>query len=485
MSSSSTRPINNRTRVKLYTLNEERQWDDRGTGFVTCLSPTLSNTSYSIIVKSEIDGSILLESKIQLHTNYQKQQETLIVWSEGEKYDLALSFQEKAGCDDIWENICDALATHGILNVIQVMLSLDDITTKQAALDVFTSIVECNPSTVREYMLQETQSTQDDDELLLNLVISEMQSDPDPELSGALNLMNYFKLLIDPENMIAVSIIEKTEFLSFFYFRSMSVLLAPLMANTIDLKLARDDFHQAQLQYLILDFLTFCIEHHTYHIRNFLQKKDLLRRILVLLKSKHQYLQLSALRFLRKIIGLKDEQYNLIIVRNNLFASIVDAYKTNKRRYNLLNSAMIELFEFIRQENIKTLINYFVENFYSDFESITYVKTFHDLKLSYNQRDKRERILSDSSPTSSTSRFYDHLNTNHILSTQRLRKDERDLDVDEENWFNDDIDENKISSLNHSTLFNDGSDDDDSQPEIASAISTSEPLKSHHSLYFQ
>jgi len=29
-------------------------------------------------------------------------------------------------------------------------------------------------------MLQETQSTQDDDELLLNLVISEIQSDPDP-----------------------------------------------------------------------------------------------------------------------------------------------------------------------------------------------------------------------------------------------------------------------------------------------------------------
>jgi hypothetical protein len=45
---------------------------------------------------------------------------------------------------------------------------------------VFASIVECNPSTVREYMLQETQSTQDDDELLLNLVISEIQGDPDP-----------------------------------------------------------------------------------------------------------------------------------------------------------------------------------------------------------------------------------------------------------------------------------------------------------------
>ena len=159
-------------------------------------------------------------------------------------------------------------------------------------------------------MLQETQSTQDDDELLLNLVISEIQSDPDPgtrvsherlrqrltlrlEMSGALNLMNYLKLLIDPENMMAVSISEKTEFLSFFYIRSMSVLLTPLMANTSDLKLARDDFHIAQLQNLILDFVTFCIEHHTYHMRNFLNKKDLLRRVLVLLRSKHQFLQLS------------------------------------------------------------------------------------------------------------------------------------------------------------------------------------------------
>lgn len=33
-------------------------------------------------------------------------QDTLIVWSEADNYDLALSFQEKAGCDEIWEKIC-------------------------------------------------------------------------------------------------------------------------------------------------------------------------------------------------------------------------------------------------------------------------------------------------------------------------------------------------------------------------------------------
>ena len=161
--------------------------------------------------------------------------------------------------------------------------------------------------------------------------------------------MNYLKLLIDPENMLAVSISEKSEFLSFFYLRSMSVFIAPLMANTSDFCLIRDDFHLAQLQNLILDFLIFCIEHHTYQMRNFLNKKDLLKRILVLLKSKHQFLQLSALRFLRKILSFKDEQYNISIVRNDLFRSIVEAFKANKRKYNLLNSALIELFEYIRQ----------------------------------------------------------------------------------------------------------------------------------------
>lgn len=38
------------------------------------------------------------------------EKDTLIVWSEAENYDLALSFQEKAGCDEIWEKICQVTA---------------------------------------------------------------------------------------------------------------------------------------------------------------------------------------------------------------------------------------------------------------------------------------------------------------------------------------------------------------------------------------
>uniref|UniRef100_A0A671S5Z1 PP4R3 EVH1-like domain-containing protein n=1 Tax=Sinocyclocheilus anshuiensis TaxID=1608454 RepID=A0A671S5Z1_9TELE len=85
-----------RRRVKLYTLNEERQWEDRGTGHVSSDELCLGSSA----------GSLLLESTIQPGTAYQKQQDTLIVWSEAENCDLALSFQEKAGCDELWEKIC-------------------------------------------------------------------------------------------------------------------------------------------------------------------------------------------------------------------------------------------------------------------------------------------------------------------------------------------------------------------------------------------
>src|ERR1700733_1229638 len=97
----STNTAHTRRRVKLYALNADRQWDDRGTGHVT--STFIERLKgISLLVRAESDGSLLLESKILADTAYQKQQETLIVWSEGDNYDLLLSFQARPRCDEIY-----------------------------------------------------------------------------------------------------------------------------------------------------------------------------------------------------------------------------------------------------------------------------------------------------------------------------------------------------------------------------------------------
>ena len=77
----SSKMTDTRRRVKLYELNAERQWDDKGTGHVSS-TYVEKLKGMSLVVRSEQDGSLLLESKIQSDTAYQKQQETLIVWSE-------------------------------------------------------------------------------------------------------------------------------------------------------------------------------------------------------------------------------------------------------------------------------------------------------------------------------------------------------------------------------------------------------------------
>ena len=54
-----------------------------------------------------------------------------------------------------------------------------------------------------------------------------------------------------------------------------------------------DDHQTAQLLSIILEMLTFCIEHHTHHIKAYVIGKNLLRRTLVLLKSKFAFLALG------------------------------------------------------------------------------------------------------------------------------------------------------------------------------------------------
>uniref|UniRef100_A0A8C9WM36 SMEK homolog 1, suppressor of mek1 (Dictyostelium) n=2 Tax=Scleropages formosus TaxID=113540 RepID=A0A8C9WM36_SCLFO len=320
------------------------------------------------------------------------------------------------------------LSNMGILPALEVILGMDDPQVRSAATDIFSYLVEYNPSMVREFVMQESQQN-DDDILLINLIIEHMICDTDPELGGAVQLMGLLRTLVDPENMLATANkTEKSEFLSFFYKHCMHVLSAPLLANTTDEKPSKDDFQTSQLLALILELLTFCVEHHTYHIKNYIINKDILRRVLVLMASRHAFLALCALRFMRKIIGLKDEFYNRYIMRNFLFEPVVKAFLNNGSRYNLMNSAIIEMFEYIRVEDMKSLTAHVVENYWKALEDVDYVQTFKGLKLRYEQqRERQDHPKLDSMRS--------------ILRNHRYRRDARTLEDEEEMWFNTDEDD--------------------------------------------
>lgn len=219
------------------------------------------------------------------------------------------------------ETFFKTLASLGILPALEITLGVDDLATKSASIDILSYIVEFSPSMVRDYMLQQVNSAEDEN-LLLNIIIEQMMCDSDPELGGAVQLSGILRLLIDPENMLAsINKSEKADFLNFFYKHSMHVLVNPLLSNTTNDRPTKEDYPTVQLLGLILELLSFCVEHHTYHIKNYILNRDLLRRILVLMRSRHTFLVLSALRFLRKIISLKGKV--------NVWTCIFEPFKTN------------------------------------------------------------------------------------------------------------------------------------------------------------
>lgn len=100
-------------RVKLYTLSADK-WIDCGTGYCSGIVEPIPHF-YVINEMDPID--VLLDSPVQGKTSYQRQQDTLIVWTNEEGIDYALSFQENVGCAELCEFLCNLQKEHIAPNI--------------------------------------------------------------------------------------------------------------------------------------------------------------------------------------------------------------------------------------------------------------------------------------------------------------------------------------------------------------------------------
>ncbi|KAF9062224.1 component of IIS longevity pathway SMK-1-domain-containing protein [Rhodocollybia butyracea] len=97
---------NEMKRVKVYELVGSR-WVDRGTAY--CFGHLSEDgTEAFLTARSEKNvEEVILTTTIRTTDVYQRQQETLIVWTEPDGVDYALSFQDSEGCAEVWSFIVD------------------------------------------------------------------------------------------------------------------------------------------------------------------------------------------------------------------------------------------------------------------------------------------------------------------------------------------------------------------------------------------
>ena len=132
-------------------------------------------------------------------------------------------------------------------------------------------------------------------------------------------------------------------------------------------------------------------------------------------------------------MGLQDDYYNRQIMQKNHFAPILGLVIETMPRDNLLNSACLELFEYIKRENVKQLIEHLVENFRSQLLEITYVDTFALLIKRYTQ-------MQEFNPDADTTLFSND-STNTPNRTPNVNGNTRwtgvkEMDAAEEAYFN-------------------------------------------------
>lgn len=98
--------LSSKWRVKLYHLNEEGQWNDMGTGYVSITRELIDNkVEYTIKMQSEANNQTMFELNLANGIQFNRQRGTILTWKtkmEEEDDDTAVSFQEKDGIREVW-----------------------------------------------------------------------------------------------------------------------------------------------------------------------------------------------------------------------------------------------------------------------------------------------------------------------------------------------------------------------------------------------
>ena len=152
----------------------------------------------------------------------------------------------------------------------------------------------------------------------------------------------------------------------------------------------------------------------------------------------------AALKFFRTSIGLQDPFFNDQVTTNKLFEPILNIVYETMPRDNLLNSACLELFEFIKRENIKPMIAHIVENYRQKLEDITYVSVFEELILRY---DQMQGYNADMEGTMFTQEEDNNSQARPRLNGASQRwQGVREMDAAEEEYFNTSDDEDELAA---------------------------------------
>lgn len=331
------------------------------------------------------------------------------------------------------------LVDNGLFEIVTSALQSEDRLLRLTGTDILIVVLNQDPSLLRTFLTQQQGNT------LLGLLVKGMSTDYGEDMHC--QFLEIIRILLDPFTMAGS---QRDSIVELFYEKHMDQLVdvitlsCPAKESTeTSRKVTNNDYENGRPSSIspdilsnITELLCFCVLHHSYRIKYYFLRNNVIEKVLCLTRRKEKYLVAAAVRFLRTILSRNDAYLNRHIVSHNLFEPVIQAFTANGNRYNLLNSAVLELIEFIRKENIKCLVEYLLNKFSDQLEKLDCVGTFQALKLKYEQ-------TLDGVTTRSLSggKGPNHLSQMNNIVDQRKRRDDRALEKEEDEYFNEESDD--------------------------------------------
>lgn len=302
--------------------------------------------------------------------------------------------------------------THGLFKVITYALRHHEAQVRVAGTDILVALIDHDPGLVRNHIFTAIKDkTTPLTDILIELLLVEVDLGVKSQMADAT------KILLDPSSANGMDMLARqanaellakragasginghhagpqatpqTEaFISQFYEEGAKRLFCPLKElehkSAAQIKAGLGVQETSLLTHLV-EVLCFFVRQHTYRSKLFILSEGLHARIAQLLVAKQKFLKLVALKWFRTCIGLQDEFHNRQLIQHRLFEPILEIVYETMPRDNLLNSACLELFEYIKREGVKQLIVHLVEQYRDRLMGISYVNVFQAIVLKYDQ----------------------------------------------------------------------------------------------------
>ncbi|KAF9397587.1 Platinum sensitivity protein [Mortierella sp. AD011] len=229
-------------------------------------------------------------------------------------------------------DLARTLCQNGLFNVFDMALSDDERSIKMAGAEIMLSALEHDPSLVRTYIVKQSEGTKQ--KRLFGVLIDQFLVEQDAGIM--IQLSELIRVLLDTNPNPNEGGIPTTIHSSY--------ILDPDADKFLDL------FYYQYVENFVSALLN---------------------------------LSQAALKFFRSCIGLNDEFYCSILIKDNVIGHIIDVLFEDGHKNNLVNSICLEFFEYIRDGNIKSLLENVVTVHGERIKDIAYTDTFRKLISSY------------------------------------------------------------------------------------------------------